>query len=318
MSTGHLTDRITISGIRARGFHGVFGHERRDGQDFVVDVVLEVDLRRAGRSDDLADTVSYADVAAAVVARIEGEPRDLIERLAADIAADALGDPRVESVEVTVHKPDAPVGVAFGDVSVTVRRRRPAVPVVIALGANLGDRAAALASAVRGLRRAGVRDLAVSPAYETDPVGGPEQPAYLNAVVLGRTRLAPARLLGRLHRIEERHGRTREVRWGARTLDLDLVQYGSPGEPGEVRSDDPELTLPHPRAGERAFVLVPWLAADPDARLRIGDAAHAGAVAAVADLVAGLDLGGVREVGSLDLGGVREAGPLTPGRGGRG
>ncbi len=254
MSAGPLTDRITITGVAARGFHGVFDHERRDGQDFVVDVVLEVDLRRAGRSDDLADTVSYADVAAAVVARIEGEPRDLIERLAADIASDALVDARVESVEVTVHKPQAPVGVPFDDVSVTVRRRRPVVPVVIALGANLGDRADALVRAVRGLRRAGLRDVVVSPAFETEPVGGPDQPAYLNAVVLARTRLAPARLLGRLHRIEDRHGRTREVRWGPRTLDLDLVQYGTPGGAGRgpqrgPRADPP--ASPGPRAGLR-------------------------------------------------------------------
>lgn len=295
MSPRPFTDRIGITGVTARGFHGVFEHEKRDGQDFVVDVALEVDLRRAGRSDDLADTVSYADVAAAVVARIQGEPRDLIERLAADIADDALADARVESVEVTVHKPQAPVGVAFGDVSVTVRRRRPEVPVVIALGANLGDRADALVQAVRGLRRAGLRDVVVSPMFETDPVGGPDQPAYLNAVVLARTRLTPTRLLGRLHRIEDRHGRTREVRWGPRTLDLDLVQYGRPGERGEVRSDDPELTLPHPRAHERAFVLAPWVAADGDAVLRVGDE-----VAGVAALLAGLDRTGVRDVGRLE------------------
>lgn len=289
-------DRITLAGVRARGFHGVFPEERRQGQDFVVDVVLEVDLALAGESDDLVDTVSYAEVAADVVARIEGEPRDLIERLAEDIAADALARPLVESVAVTVHKPQAPVGVPFDDVAVSIVRRRPPVPVVIALGANLGDREHALTSAVRRLRRSGLGSLVVSHTYETDPVGGPDQPAYLNAVAVARTRHTPARLLAVLHAIEADLGRTREVRWGPRTLDLDLVQYGTPGTAEEVVSEDPRLTLPHPRAHERAFVLVPWLDADPHARLRVGER-----VVDVGTLVGGLDGSGVRESGSLDV-----------------
>ncbi len=292
---GRGPDVILLRGVRARGFHGVLEHERRDGQDFVVDVELEVDLGRAGASDDLGHTVSYADVAAEVVARIEGEPYDLIERLAEVVAADALARPLVESVSVTVHKPQAPVGVPVGDVAVRLERRRPWVPVVIALGANLGDREHTLARAVARLRRGGgLRRLRCSVAFETDPVGGPDQPAYLNAVALAQTRHTPSRLLSGLHAIEDDLGRSRAVRWGARTLDLDLIQYGSPGEPNEVRSDDHRLTLPHPRAAERAFVLVPWLDADPGARLRVGED-----VVAVADLAAGLDASGVRVAGPL-------------------
>jgi dihydroneopterin aldolase/2-amino-4-hydroxy-6-hydroxymethyldihydropteridine diphosphokinase len=296
MSGAAPGDRISIAGVRARGFHGVFEEERREGQDFVVDVVLEVDLDRAGITDGLGDTVSYAEVAADIVARVEGEPRDLIERLAEDIAADALARPLVESVEVTVHKPQAPVGVPFGDVAVTLSRRRPLVPVVIALGVNLGDRSGTLAAAVRRLHRAGLRDVTVSEAYETEPVGGPDQPAYLNAVVVGRTRHTPSRLLARLHAVEDDFGRTRQVRWGPRTLDLDLIQYGTPATAGEVTSADRVLTLPHPRAAERAFVLVPWLSADPSARLRVGD--H---VADVSSLVAGLDTSGVRAAGPIEV-----------------
>ena len=104
------------------------------------------------------------------------------------------------------------------------------------------------------------------------------------------------RLLARLHAIEDDFGRTREIRWGARTLDLDLIQFGSPGDASEIRSDDPRLTLPHPRAAQRAFVLVPWLDADPGARLRVGDG-----VATVADLAGGLDCSGVRAAGPLPL-----------------
>ena len=182
-----MTDHIVLHGISARGFHGVLDFEKADGQDFVVDVTLEVDLRRAGRSDLLAHTVSYAEVAADVVDLIAGPSLDLIESLAEQIAATALRRPQVQSVEVTVHKPQAPVGVPFGDVRVTIERCRDE-RVVIALGANLGDVQATLESAVRALADIdGLRITAVSDLFETDPVGGPDQPVYLNAVVLART-----------------------------------------------------------------------------------------------------------------------------------
>ena len=119
-----MTDRITLLGLRGFGRHGVYESERTVGQPFVADVVLNVDTTVAARSDDLADTVSYADVAALVVAVIEGEPVNLLETLAARIAEACLSDVRVESVEVTVHKPEAPVGVTFTDVSVSIQRAR--------------------------------------------------------------------------------------------------------------------------------------------------------------------------------------------------
>lgn len=279
---------IRLTGVRARGFHGVFEHEKREGQDFVVDVDMEVDLGPAAETDDLAATVNYGEVAADVVSVVEGPALDLIEAVAGRIADLVLARPRVEAVEVTVHKPQAPVGVPFGDVAVRIRRERD-VPVVIALGANLGDPARALRSAARRLRRLrGVHDLRLSPLYRSAPVGGPPQDDYVNAVAVARTRLAPDTLLSALHAVEQRFGRTREVRWGPRTLDLDLVQYGEPGTPTEVVSDRADLTLPHPRAAERAFVLRPWSDVDPGALLRTGDT-----VTGVADLLAGLDDAGL-------------------------
>ncbi|MEP7192635.1 MAG: 2-amino-4-hydroxy-6-hydroxymethyldihydropteridine diphosphokinase [Actinomycetota bacterium] len=267
-----MTDRIVLKGVAARGFHGVLDVEKVDGQDFVVDVELEVDLRRAGGSDLLAHTVSYAEVAADIVELITGPSLDLIESLADQIATAALRRPLVQAVEVTVHKPQAPVGVPFGDVQVVVERRRDE-PVVIALGANLGAVQATLEATVRQLAFVdGLRVTAVSDLFETDPVGGPEQPAYLNAVVLARTRLAPYALLMELHRVEADHGRVRETRWGARTLDLDLIQYGDPGLGSDLVSSDPELMLPHPRAHERTFVLAPWAAVDAQAVLRVDEA----------------------------------------------
>ena len=267
-----MTDRIVLQGISARGYHGVLDFEKADGQDFIVDVTLEVDLRRAGGSDDLTHTVDYADMAADVVALITGPSLDLIETLADMVAASALRRPLVQAVEVTVHKPQAPVGVPFGDVQVRVERRRDE-PVVIALGANLGEAKSTLEAAVRALADVeGLRISAVSDLFETDPVGGPDQPVYLNAVVLARTRLAAFTLLTELHGIEAEHGRVRETRWGARTLDLDLIQYGDPESGSDLVSSDPELMLPHPRAHERAFVLAPWYGVDAAARLRVGGA----------------------------------------------
>ena len=267
-----MTDRIVLQGISAYGHHGVLDFEKADGQEFVVDVALEVDLRRPGRSDVLAHTVNYADVAADVVSLITGPSLDLIEALAEKIARAALKRPLVQAVEVTVHKPQAPVGVPFSDVQVVVERHRDE-PVVIALGANLGKVQATLEAAVRALADVdGLRISAVSDLFETDPVGGPEQPVYLNAVVLARTRLAAFALLTELHAIEADRGRVRETRWGARTLDLDLIQYGDPETGSEQISQDPELILPHPRAHERAFVLTPWQELDAEAQLRVGDA----------------------------------------------
>lgn len=282
------TDEIRLLGVAARGHHGVLDAERRDGQDFVVDVVMQVDLGPAGRTDELSRTVNYAEVAADVVEIVSGEPHDLIETVASLVADRVLARPLVEHVEVTVHKPQAPVGVPFSDVQVVLRRTKD-LPVVIALGANLegvdgADPADTVRDAARRLHRVrGLRGVRLSGLYSTAPVGGDAvagQPDYVNAVAIARTRLAPASLLAQLHRIETEHGRTRAVRWGARTLDLDLIQYGDPLAGADVTSAEPELLLPHPRAHERGFVLQPWLEVDPDAALRIGNG-----VAKVRDLI---------------------------------
>jgi dihydroneopterin aldolase len=119
-----VSDRIELRGLSAHGRHGVFEHEREHGQEFRVDVALGVDTRAAARSDDLADTVDYGSLAERVVGLVSGEPVRLVETLAQRIADLCLADARVEDVEVTVHKPEAPVSVPFGDVIVTIRRAR--------------------------------------------------------------------------------------------------------------------------------------------------------------------------------------------------
>jgi 2-amino-4-hydroxy-6-hydroxymethyldihydropteridine diphosphokinase len=134
---------------------------------------------------------------------------------------------------------------------------------VLSIGANLGDRLAALQGAVDALRP---WVSATSAVYETPPWGPVPQDDFLNAIVLVDDPAAdPAGWLARAHAAEDAAGRTREVRWGPRTLDVDVIAVD--GVDGPVHSDDPRLTLPHPRAGERAFVLVPWLDVDPAAAL---------------------------------------------------
>jgi dihydroneopterin aldolase len=119
-------DRITLTGLRVFGRHGVYDEERRDGQDFVVDVTLHLDTRRAAQSDDVADTVHYGEMAAQIAAIVGGEPVNLLETLADRIAAHLLRGPLVEGATVTVHKPEAPIPLSFADVSVTIERMRGA------------------------------------------------------------------------------------------------------------------------------------------------------------------------------------------------
>ena len=160
----------------------------------------------------------------------------------------------------------------------TGRRR-----VVLAVGSNLGDRLGTLQECVNAIGRLPDTDvLAISPVYQTAPVGGPPQPDYLNAVLAVATGLGPEGLLAALHEIEASFGRVRKERFGPRTLDVDIISYE-----GEL-SDDPELTLPHPRAHQRGFVLAPWHDIEADAELP----GH-GPVAA---LLAAADQSGVRRL----------------------
>ena len=159
---------------------------------------------------------------------------------------------------------------------------------VLALGSNLGDRRQNLQGAVDGLFAApGLGFRAVSPVYETHPVGGPDQPDYLNAVVAAQTALPARAILDRAHRVEDALGRVRQVRWGPRTIDVDLIVVGD-----EI-SDDPEVTLPHPHAYERAFVLAPWHDIEPDAQIP--------GRGRVADLLGAIGLDGVRPANGSEL-----------------
>lgn len=265
-----MTDTIRIEGVRALGCHGVLAEERTYDQPFVVDIELDVDTAPSAATDDVAHTISYADVAQDAVAVITGESVNLIETLANRIAAKVLERGPL-AVGVTIHKPEAPVGLPFSDVFVTVRRNGPLLDsgagirhVVLALGANLGEPRANLEWAIEQIKTLDVHVNAVSDFYETVPVlaaGQAPQPTYTNAVLTLDTALSPLELLRELQRIEVRGGRVRHERWGARLLDLDIIDIEG------VTSSAPRLTLPHPRAAERLFVVEPWASIEPDAIL---------------------------------------------------
>lgn len=262
LTRGEL-DVVELTGLWARGHHGVLPEETALGQQFGVDLRMSLDTRPAAAADALDRTVNYAAVADAVVEEIGSGPYLLIETLADHVARRVLADQvLVRDLELTLHKPSAPIPHPFDDVRLTIRRSALAVDAVLALGTNLGDRPGHLRRALALLHRA--QDVTVTwtaPVMETEPVGGVAQDPFLNTVVGIRTTRGPWELLELAHVIEQDAHRVRDVRWGPRTLDVDVIGYG------DLVQDDVELTLPHPRAHERAFVLGPWHAARPEARL---------------------------------------------------
>lgn len=120
-----MSDRIELRGLRVRGHHGVFEHERRDGQEFLVDVTVWMDLAPAAASDDLTDTLHYGELAERTAAIVAGEPCNLIETVATRVADMVMADARAHAVEVTLHKPQAPIPLEFADVAVVIRKSRP-------------------------------------------------------------------------------------------------------------------------------------------------------------------------------------------------
>ncbi|MCJ7827336.1 MAG: 2-amino-4-hydroxy-6-hydroxymethyldihydropteridine diphosphokinase [Demequinaceae bacterium] len=313
---GIQLDTVVIEGIQAMARHGVLPKEKETPQTFLVDVVVHLDTRAAARSDEIAKTIDYGVAAKEVVARLTGEPVDLIETVAERIARGVLELGAALAIDVIVHKPGIDLGVPFGDVCVQIRRElkggdiwsdmrigssagladdprspgavpppkdildeRPAapVPVILAIGGNIGDVEYTLARAVEDLGRVeSIGIVAVSPLVATKPVGGPPQPDFLNAVVKIETVLSSRALLHICQGIEMIHGRERSVQDGPRTLDIDLITYG------ELVASAIDLVLPHPSAFQRAFVLAPWAAIEPEAVLPASEGSTGGKVADLA------------------------------------
>jgi len=257
-------DKVEVTGIEVWAHHGVFDHERRDGQPFLIDVEWWCDTTRAAQTDTLSSTIDYGEVSALVVSLVQSSPVDLIETLATRLRQSLLARFPMDYVRITIHKPQAPLGITFTDVSVTTLsgRHNPLRTVVFSLGSNIEPRLDLLQFAVSGLvSTPGICDVRVSPVYETEAQGDLAQADFLNAVLVAQSALSAHELLRRGLELESMAHRTRLIEHGPRTLDIDLIAVG------DEQWADPELVLPHPRAAVRAFVLVPWSDLDPDALL---------------------------------------------------
>lgn len=245
-------DKISIVKMEFEGHTGCFDFEKNDGQKFIVSLDLFLDRIKGCYSDDLADTVDYSKIYNIAKAVVNGDKGNLIESLAQKISDAVLGsDERIEKVIVTVSKPEAPVKGIFETMEVTIERKRKEF-VILSLGSNLGDREANISAAEEALKALpGVEGYRCSSIYETEPVGLEEQPYFLNTCVGFYTDIGPFELLDRIHVIENDLLRTRDIHWGPRTIDIDIIFYG------DRVIMKPELTVPHPRWHLRSFVTVP-------------------------------------------------------------
>lgn len=244
-------DQIRIRNLKIFAYHGVYEQEKEKGQQFCVSTVLHTDMEKAGGSDDIADAVDYGAVCLFLDGFMRENRYDLLETVAERLAAAVLLEyPAVKKIELEVEKPDAPIPLRFDSVSVRIERGWHRV--YIALGSNMGDRLTHLEQAVDNLKEdSHFRQIRVSDYIETAPYGGVEQDDFLNGVLEAETLYSPERLLARLQKEEQLAGRTREVRWGPRTLDLDILLYD------DLILAEKELTIPHPDMKNRQFVLEP-------------------------------------------------------------
>lgn len=284
-------DRIDVRGLAFRVCHGVLAWEWTTPQPFRVDVSLTGDWRAAAGGDDLSATVDYRAVADAVAGVMTGQTVGLIETLAERIAALLLDLPGVWEASVTVHKPGVDLGVPLDDVAVTVTRR-PRRTIVLGLGSNVGDRRRHLQQALEDVQGLGLTIEAVSAVYDTAAVGGTSD--YLNAVALAHSDLPPLGVLavtaecekrawqregtaGGAGPVGEQVGVGVRATWGPRPLDIDILYIAG------LRSADPRILLPHPRALSRPFVTVPWAEVQPTAVIDGVAIADLAAAAAKAD-----------------------------------
>ncbi len=244
-------DYIEIRDLIIFANHGVLPEEKTMGQKFVISLKLYEDMSEAAAADDINKAVNYAEVCAYVTEFTRINRCRLIETAAENIAnALLIRYPALTRVEITLKKPWAPIGLPLDRVAVNICRKRSTA--YIGIGSNMGDKKGLLDFAVKAL---GENEYCavkrVSEYIVTKPYGGVEQDDFLNGCIELDTVLSPHALLDLLHEIENRAGRKREIHWGPRTLDLDILLYDD-----TVMHDD-TLTIPHPELAKREFVLAP-------------------------------------------------------------
>lgn len=253
-------DQIHIKNLEVYAYHGVFPEENTLGQRFVITATLFVDTWGAGQTDELSKSIHYGEVSQRIKHYMETHTHKLLERVAEGLVEDLLETyPLLEKVCLELKKPWAPVGLPLETVSVEIERGWHTA--YIALGSNMGDKEGYLRLAVQELEHTrGCRVEQVSSFLCTAPYGYLEQDDFLNGCLRLRTWLPPLALLDRLHEIEQKANRVREIHWGPRTLDLDIIFYDN------EMIDLPQLTVPHRDMQRRDFVLYPLEEIAPWAR----------------------------------------------------
>lgn len=251
-------DCIIIENLNVFAHHGVYPEETRDGQNFYVNAVLYTDTRKAGYSDELEDSTNYGEVCQEIHCFLTEHTYKLLEAAAEKLAEYLLQTfPLIQELTLEIRKPEAPIPLPFESVSVKIHRGWNRA--FIALGSNIGDRQAYIGNALKHLGEDGnIRNIRVSTLIETKAYGGVEQEDFLNGVLECETLYSPERLLLRLQEEEQLAQRKREIHWGPRTLDLDVLFYED-----EIW-DKEHLTIPHPDMINRDFVLKPMAELAPN------------------------------------------------------
>ena len=255
-----MLDEIRIRDLEIYAYHGVYAQEKEKGQRFFLNVTLFLDIAPAAKGDDLTKSVNYGEVCHKLKDYMLEEAYDLLETVAERLSTRLLKEyPLIREVDLEVRKPEAPIGLPFESVSVKVRRGWHKV--YLSIGSNMGDREKYLNDAIEALREhEAVRNVRASSFLVTKPYGYVEQGDFLNGALYLETWLSPKALLEELHVIEQAAGRTREIHWGPRTLDLDILFYDK-----RIHEDE-ELVIPHVDLENREFVLRPLSEIAPDFR----------------------------------------------------
>ena len=250
-------DKIHIKDLEIIGFHGAIPEEKVLGQKFVLSFELDVDLRQAGKNDDLTKTVHYGELAQKVEEEFTKTSYDLIEKAAEEICEFVLLNyPLVKKVKLLLKKPWAPTRKHVEYVAVEIERKWNKV--YIAAGSNLGDKEETLKEAIDKIdKRKDCVVTKVSNFYTTDPVGYEDQDQFVNCVFEINTLQTSSELMDTLLEVEKDFKRERIIRWGPRTLDLDIIFYN------DIISYDEHILIPHPRAHERQFVMKPMCDINP-------------------------------------------------------
>lgn len=253
-------DEIRISNLEVFCHHGVYAEENTLGQKFLVSAVLYTNTRKAGRTDNLEYSIHYGEVCHDIKHIMEERNYKLLEAVAETIAERLLCKyTTLEAVRLEIKKPWAPIMLPIDTVSVVIQRSWHSV--FFSIGSNMGDKKANLDYAVGQFQQhPAYKEVTVSGYMETEPYGYTEQDRFLNACIACKTLLTPEEVLQHIHEVEEERHRTREIHWGPRTLDIDILFYDK-----EVMETD-ALIIPHKELSLRTFVLEPLAELIPNFR----------------------------------------------------